>query len=251
MAIEMRLEFRVLASSSAGCCYLLTSCGAKPLLIEAGLRLGEIQRAINFSLSKLAGCIITHSHVDHARSASALLKRAVTVYASQETLSVMQIASHHRAKAIVANETVEIDEWRVLPFEAVHDVPTFGFVIDGPRGGRLLYLTDTAYSKYKFEGLTHIAAECNYSRELLRQNTLYGGIHAERYKRTLQNHMSVERLIELLRANDLSLVREIHLLHLSDKNSNETEFADAVRRATGKPVYVASKSGVIHENHHN
>lgn len=129
----------------------------------------------------------------------------------------------------------------MTPFDAVHDMPTFGFVIDGPIDGRLLYLTDTAYSKYKFDGLTHIAVECNYSRDLLKTNTMRGDIHRERYKRTMRNHMSVERLIEMLRANDLSQVQEIHLLHLSDANSDEAEFADAVRRATGKPVYVAQK----------
>ena len=34
---------------------------------------------------------------------------------------------------------------------------------------------------------------------------------------------------------------EIHLLHLSDENSNEAEFKLAVERATGIPVKVAAK----------
>lgn len=238
----MSLEFRALASSSAGNCYLLSSGSSKPLLIDAGLRLKEIQRAVGFQLSNLAGCIISHGHGDHVRGIQGVLDRGVTCYASRETWMQLGVVNHHRAQCLCAEQPKQIVDWRVTPFDAVHDLPTYGFVIDGPIGGRLLYLTDTAYSKYRFEGLTHIAVECNYSRDLLMANTMRGNIHAERFKRTVRNHMSLERLIEMLRANDLSRVQEIHLLHLSDANSDEVEFADAVRRVAGVPVLVATRS---------
>lgn len=235
------IDFRSLASSSAGCCYLLTAGSSQPLLIDAGLRLQQIQQAIGFTISNLAGCLISHGHGDHVRAVRGLLERGVHCYASAETFNRLGCTGHHRAHPIFAETTTQIGDWSVTPFDAVHDLPTFGFVLQHGGGGRLLYLTDTAYSRYRFDGLTHIAIECNYSRELLRNNTLRGDIHTERYKRTVRNHMSLERLLDMLRANDLSRVQEIHLLHLSDANSDEAEFADAVRRATGKPVYVADK----------
>lgn len=241
------LEFRALASSSAGNCHLVSCGGTKPLLIDAGLRHQEIQRAVGFALSNLAGCILSHAHGDHVRGIRGLIDRGVNCYASFETWGNLGIV-HHRAHVLVAEQQVQIGEWKVLPFDAVHDTPTFGFVIDAPSGERLLYLTDTAYSKYRFERLTHIAVECNYSRDLLRANTMRGAIPPDRFKRTVRNHMSLERLIELLRANDLSRVREIHLLHLSDTNSDEAEFADKVRRAAGVPVYVAAKHSGRNDN---
>jgi len=33
---------------------------------------------------------------------------------------------------------------------------------------KVLYLTDTAYCKYRFRGLTHIMVECNHSWDILR-----------------------------------------------------------------------------------
>ena len=44
---------------------------------------------------------------------------------------------------------------------------------------------------------------------------------------------------DFLRANDLSRVKEIHLLHLSDENSNAERFKREIQEISGKPVYVA------------
>jgi|AntDeeMinimDraft_5_1070356.scaffolds.fasta_scaffold16527_4 phosphoribosyl 1,2-cyclic phosphodiesterase len=44
---------------------------------------------------------------------------------------------------------------------------------------------------------------------------------------------------DFLRANDLSRVKEIHLLHLSDRNSNAERFKREIQEISGKPVYVA------------
>jgi hypothetical protein len=53
--------------------------------------------------------------------------------------------------------------------------------------------------------------------------------------------MSLERVIETLEVTDLSKVREIHLLHLSDAHSDADRFRREVEAATGKPVHVAPK----------
>src|SRR5690606_41843978 len=66
-------------------------------------------------------------------------------------------------------------------------------------------------------------------------------------RRVLCNHMSLERLLAMIRSNYFSQVREIHLLHLSDGNSDVAAFRAAVYRATGKPVFVAPTSGVRRE----
>lgn len=236
------IEFRPLASSSDGCCYILSSTLVDaPLLIDAGLRFRAIQEALDFRVTRLAGGLISHCHGDHSKSVVALMNAGVDLYASPETWEELGIKTH-RAKKIGPDRAVQIGPWNVQAFDAVHDAPgTLGFLIATPEGKRLLYLTDTAFSKYRFDGMTHVAIECNFSKEILRNNAITGVIHAARFRRTMTNHMSLERLLTFLAANDLSAVEEIHLLHLSDANSDEEAFKLAVQKATGKPVYIAAK----------
>ena len=257
------LDFRPLASSSSGCCYLLSGGGASaPLLIDAGVRYPIIQQGLYFQVTQLAGCLVSHAHGDHCAAWRSLAKAAVDIYASVETWERLGEPSFSRqddanlyrcapvdrcsrGHVLKPGEERSIGDWRVMPFEVVHDQPgTLGFIVAGPNGGKLLYLTDSAYSPYRFAGLTHIAIEANWSSELLRESHRSGSVHSDRYKRTVRTHMSIGRVIEMLQANDLSQVEEIWLLHLSDENSDEAEFKKLVQQATGKPVYVAAKDGV-------
>lgn len=233
------MTFRSLASSSSACCYLVAA-GDDTLLIECGLSLQQIRERTSFRMSEIAGCVISHEHLDHAKSVKQLLGSAIDVYGPATVFERLGCTNHHRAKTITGGSVFRIGGFTVMAFDAVHDVETLGFVISH-REGKLLYLTDTAYSRYRIDGLSHIAIECNYSRDILRGNVHSGEIGLNRFRRITHGHMSLDTCVQLLRANDLSQVREIHLLHLSDANSDEQEFADAVRRATGKPVYVASK----------
>ena len=51
--------------------------------------------------------------------------------------------------------------------------------------------------------------------------------------------MSLENFITFLRANDMSTVRQIYLLHLSDGNSDAEAFQRQVQQETGAEVYIA------------
>lgn len=233
------MQFRPIASSSAGCAYVLSADGLPDLLIECGVRFQQIQRALAFKTSQLAGCLISHSHGDHCASVSDLTARGIDCYASEETLTALRYASPHRAHVLTPHETHNVKGWNVMGFPVVHDAPgTLGFLV-AAGSDKFLYLTDTAYSPFRFEGLTLIAVEANWSEGVMRQNHRDGLVHSERFRRTARNHMSLDRTIDMLRANDLSKCRAIHLLHLSDANSDEAEFVDKVARATGVPTYCA------------
>lgn len=232
------MEFTALASSSRGCCYRLSD-GRTPLLLECGLPLAEIRRGVGFRLSEVAGVLVSHEHMDHARAAADLTRAGVEVYASEATSEALGLRGRHRLHYLRAEETVRIGTWRVLPWDAVHDVPCLGFLLASDAGDRVLYATDTAYIPYRFEGLTVLAVECNHSLAILRAGVAAGRIPPEHRTRLLQTHMALERLLEMLQATDLSAVREIHLLHLSGDNSDAEAFRRAVAQAAGRPVYVA------------
>jgi phosphoribosyl 1,2-cyclic phosphodiesterase len=101
-----------------------------------------------------------------------------------------------------------------------------------------LYATDTYYIRYRFRGLTHIAVECNYSMDILRANIEAGLVEPALKKRILKSHFSLEHVKEFLKANDLSKVQEIWLLHLSDGNSDAGRFKREIQELTGKMVFV-------------
>ncbi len=66
--------------------------------------------------------------------------------------------------------------------------------------------------------------------------------------RTLDSHMSLEHLRDMLAANDLRKVAQIVLIHLSARNSDPQAFCREIIRQTGKPTTYAHKGLTIELN---
>lgn len=239
----MRIE--IIASGSSGNAYALHQEGGAPLLIEAGINYKRLQAALKHRVTRLAGALISHEHGDHAKAARDLMRAGVDVYATAGTFEALGLTGHRAHTLVPLRAEVISEDWTVLPFKAVHDAAEpVGFVIRARDGDRLLYLSDSAYCEPTFEGLTHVMVEANYSESIMHDRVMKGSLDKLVAVRTIRNHMSLERCVQLLNANDLTRVREIHLLHLSDGNSDERAFKETVERATGVPTYVAAAGAV-------
>jgi len=231
------IEVKVLASGSSGNAYLISD-GVTPLLLEAGIPFKEIRRGLNFQLSGISGCLLSHCHGDHSRSVKDMLKAGIDCFASAGTIEALGL-SGHRVKPIRAKEQQKIGSWTVLPFATEHDATEpLGFLLANKAGEKLLYATDTYYIRYRFRGLTHIMVECNYSLDILRANVASGAVPAEMKSRIIRSHMSLETVKGFLLANDLSKVEAIYLIHLSDGNADAARFKREIQALTGKPVYI-------------
>lgn len=229
-----------LASSSSGNAYLIDD-GTTKLLLECGIRYKDIKKGVGFRVSEIAGCLLSHEHGDHAKSAREVMKAGVDVYASPGTLGALKLDGH-RANPIHARQPFDVGTWRVLPFEVEHDVEEpFGFLLANRAGDKLMFATDTYYIRYKFDGLTHIMVEANYSMEILDENIASGAVPAVMKKRLLRSHFNLENVLNFLKANDLRKVEEVWLLHLSDTNSDEAMFKRRVQELTGKQVHIAKR----------
>lgn len=227
-----------LASGSRGNCYHITD-GSSPLLLEAGIPFKEIQQKTGFKVSSLAGCLVSHEHQDHCKAVKDLLKAGIEVWMSVGTKEALKI-SGHRLRPLAPLINYGIGAWTVKPFEVQHDAAEpLGFLLANQTGEKLLYLTDTYYCKYKFVGITHLMIECNHSYEILNENVSRGVLPPAMKKRLIRSHFSLENVKEFLKANDLSKVQEIWLIHMSDGNSNAEQFKREIQELTGKPVYVA------------
>lgn len=229
------MDIKVFGSSSSGNSYLLTD-GDSSLLLEAGIN----PKKMKVDWSAIDGLLISHEHGDHFRFVSDILKRSgFNAYLTKGTAQFVDAPSY-RLMEIKAKQSFTLKGWQILPFEVEHDAAEpVGFLIESPNGHRVLFATDTYYIRYKFKGVTHMLIECNYSLDRLQEHYDAGRIDKNRYNRLLTSHFELNNVIQFLKSNDLSKLEEIHLLHLSDSNSDAELFKQKIRGVTGVPVYVA------------
>jgi phosphoribosyl 1,2-cyclic phosphodiesterase len=234
------MVLKVLGSSSAGNCYILEN-DSEALILEAGMKFAEVQRALDFNINKIVGCLITHEHKDHAGHILSF-PRFIDVFCSKGTADNADIGEKLNVHIVSEKQPFKSGTFRIIPFAAKHDAAEpLGFFINHPETGNVLFATDTYYLPCTFAGLNNILIEANYRLDILERNISAGHIPVAMCKRILQSHFSYEHCLQALHANDLRAVNNIVLIHLSDGNSNAEEFRTGIKAATGKTVHVAEK----------
>lgn len=236
------MELTILGSSSKGNCYILQN-DTEALVIECGVSIKEVKKAVDFNISKIVGCIVTHEHLDHSGYINEFLSARINVFVSAGTDSKLKLKSSYLPLIIEAGVKKQIGNFTILPFDVKHDcAEPLGFLIKHDETGNVLFVTDSYFVPYTFANLNNILIEANYRTDLLQKNIDAGRIPAALQDRTLQSHMSLDTCMEALQANDLRKVNNIVLLHLSDGNSNADEFKAEVHNATGKTVTIADRN---------
>jgi phosphoribosyl 1,2-cyclic phosphodiesterase len=240
------MRVRPIASSSAANATLLESEG-RTLLLDAGVPYRELQRATGHRLASLDGVLLTHEHGDPARAARDLLARALAkIVATRGTLEALGIDADPRAAAIEPLVSRELlGYWKILAFPVVHDArEPVGFVVSSPTG-KALYLTDAAFTRYRFVGITHALVEANHEPALVDAAVRAGATDAKLASRIRANHLSLQgalRVLDRIRGRSLE---EVWLLHLSDGHSDARRFREVVELETGVPTYVAGHQGSL------
>ena len=228
------MDIKIIASGSSGNAYLIGD-GKTRLLLDAGIPFKRIQIGCGFRTSSIDACLVTHRHGDHAAAIPKLLQRGLTVYSNADVAGLYPGVQH-----VETRREFRVGTFRILPFEAEHDVPCYGYQVTSEETGeKLVYITDSAYVRYTFTGLTHIMVEANYAQEIMIENVRDERVPLSLAARVMETHMSIETLLDLLRSNDMSKVRQIYLLHLSDNNSDAEAFKRQVQQETGAEVYIA------------
>lgn len=231
------MKFRSHYSSSGGNLYTVEEPGHPVLLLECGVSIKKIRRALDgvASIADLAGCLVTHAHGDHAHAAEQIMRAGINVYASAETLTELRLEGH-RASVVRPKTAFNAGPWRVLPFEVRHDVEgSLGFLVMSPREAKLLFVMDTRLIPHRFVNLDVIAIECNYCDDLLRESDHWTKRRVQRW------HMGLTRALKFLGTVDMKTVSEIHLLHVSDAHGDTERMRREVEAATGRPTYVAAR----------
>ena len=246
------MELKVLGSSSHGNCYVLYN-SSEALIIEAGISLKEVLIAIKFK-QNIVGLIVSHQHNDHAGFIDDYVRAGVPVLALSDVFKEKGInESQGNITRLEYGKLYKFGNFKVYPFPVLHDVPCAGYLIYHPEMGTTFFATDTFsiakrdkdgnIVQERFKGINHYMVEANYSDRILDRNISVGNIPVVLKKRLMLSHLEINNTIRFLLTSDLSTTKDILLIHLSDGNSNENEFTDLVKKATGKRCF-AAKTGM-------
>lgn len=232
------LDIAVYASGSSGNCYTVSD-GETVVMLDCGLPFRRIERLTGFLLP--TAVFVTHEHKDHSKAAQDFMRRGVDAYMTAGTAAALGIEAQHRLHILNPMEQTTVGRITVSAFPTQHDArEPCGFLLDDG-DDRVLYATDTYYIKYQFPGVTKMLIEANHSYKILEENVGAHILNKSLAERLIKSHFSIENVLAFLRANDLSKVKEIWLIHLSDGNADAGEFARMVEAATGKPVYIGGR----------
>lgn len=227
------MKFKSLASSSHGNAYIVSD-GETRILLECGIPLKKLQKAAGFTLSEIRACLVSHEHKDHAKSAPDLIERGMEVYMSEGTAEALGVEA---VSIVESMEQFNIGTLDVVPFAIFHDAAEpLGFLIKSRLDGDVLaFATDTVNLRYQFPGVTILAIEANYDRDVLARSEKL----PDKVRHRIANaHMEIGVLCGYLSALDLSTCREIYLLHLSDAMSREDEFVWRVAETVPRGIKI-------------
>lgn len=241
------MQLQIIGTGSSGNCYALHA-ERGILLLDAGLPVRTILRSIPEYRSKpITACLVTHEHGDHAKGALEIAHLGIPIYASSGTLNAIGgDSSLTQLNALQMRCPVTLGEFTVLPFETQHDAAEpCGFIIRyEPTGETILYATDTYYLRYTYPGINYWIVECNYIDEIVAEQLASGQLSQPLRNRLNKSHMSLRRLLDALRANDLTQTRAIVLVHLSDERSDERAMVQAVKEVSGVETVAAAAGGM-------
>lgn len=231
------MKLYVAATGSSGNAYALIGRDGETLFLDAGEPCKALLPHLP-NMRKVKGVLLTHEHNDHSRYIGDYILRGYKAVASRGTWEALGMA-YDGCKPM---RQVDAGPFTVLPFEVQHDAAEpFGFLIRyHPTGETVLYATDTYYLKYTFPGVNYWIVECNYCEDLI-----YSETDATLRNRLKESHMSLRRLKDALKANDLSATEKIVLVHLSDQRSNEAQMIREINEQTGIETVAASAGMMI------
>ena len=222
------MKIQVIASGSDGNCTVINST----VMLDAGVPLKAIQKALNYDLPEYA--LITHEHSDHANltTLKELLLRGVDVYMTAGTCDALGLQPCYNLH-LMDWTSVKAGEYTFTAVPVTHDAaqPVAFSVNYGDE--KLLYLTD-AKDVPIYGDFTHMVIESNFFESSLKSSS----IDDKQRQRIFENHLSFERLARYLNDNPYSSLQEVHLIHVSKRHGDGDAFKAALENIINVPIYV-------------
>ena len=221
---------------------MLTANNGKRLMIECGVTWPKLQKALDFDLRGIEGCLLSHEHKDHSKAVKDVMTAGIDVYSSIGTFEALSITDNRRAMYVEHQTLVRLPSFQVLAFDSAdpdskekhHDAAEPLLFVIRADSECLLFATDAKCISQQFKySFSIIAIECSYNGPYLAKKVEAKTINEELAKRLLTSHMEESETKRYLQEFcDLSKCREIHLLHLSADNINKERIVKEIEKET-------------------
>lgn len=175
---------------------------------------------------------------DHCKYLQDVLGANIPIYTNDETVEKVEVVYGELLRGVPEKRPFQLGGFRITPFYVPHDgTACFAYQIIHEEMGKLLFLTDLEYCRYKFKDVSQILVEANYSKEIISQEN-------PNYTHIVKGHMELETTLDFLKANDNPALRNVVLLHLSDRNSDEEMFVERAQEAVAGVNVFAADAGM-------
>lgn len=219
------LKFKTLASGSKGNCAIVL-CNNINLIIDAGVSYLTLKRNLEenqLDFSSFSGILITHSHSDHIKGLSSIIKHTKLKVLIPE-------AMYQELKEIIPNDRIifikdknKLEDVEIDLIHTSHDTNcSVGYIITYNQKS-LVYITDTGYINRKFlkmiEKKDIYLIESNHDETML-MNGPYPPFLKQRVLSD-RGHLSNETTSSYLKQIVGGNTKYVLLAHLSEKNNTE------------------------------
>lgn len=230
----MSANLHVIQTGSAANGYILT-CGDNRLVLEAGCKTKEYLQALDYNIADVQA-LVTHRHVDHARSIANLLSYGIPVYSCHDVASL-----YPQVKVLEPMKKYKIGRFCVLPLRVPHgDCPNYAYHITMPDGHTLLFCTDAQTLPFKLPNVNVLMIEANYMDELIIDQLCEGNDICSHFNA----HMELNETIHIIKRLYNPNMHKVVLIHLSSNNSDEQMFKNRIFSETGVMCEIANEGDV-------
>lgn len=210
---------RCIGSGSSGNSYALVDNDNKILLLDLGMTVREIKRAIDYRISDVVGAVVTHAHLDHSRSVKDFESMGIPLWKpyAEDNLT----------------DSMKFGGFKIQCFPLPHNgTPNFGFYIKADNQ-KILYMTDFEYCKFNFQklGIQHFLVECNYMKDLVDRDL-------PQYEHKIRGHCSLDYCKRFIEDNKTNALRTVLLLHMGADTCEPMECVEEVKKVAGTNVNV-------------
>lgn len=234
------IRLKIIGSGSSGNCYVLENDKEK-LLLDLGLTKSEIVKGMDYDISHVVGCVVTHKHKDHSKSQRDFQDIFIPVYAPYEheskNIGKKKFGNFTVMSIPMLDKNMEI--WQHTNSDG-SQCPCYGFLITHPDMGKLLYITDTKLITYIFlkQKINHMLIGTNFDEETITSDI------AKR-NHVITGHMSLQQATKFVKINETNSLRNVIMCHLSEENSDAEHFINEMKKVVKNANVNIAKAGMV------